>query len=197
MIFKHNNSEAVIIVNHEIYGVNLHIKGVCESLFKQGFDVICPNLLDQEVAFDYAHEDVAYSNFIDNIGFTRASETINKLLFQVKDNYHKIFIVGFSVGATIAWLCGNKEFINGVVGYYGSRIRNFLDVVPQCTTLLFFPHEEESINVDKLITKLEERNIKSIKFDGFHGFSDPYSTKYHAESSSKAYNAMLEFLMKN
>ncbi|MBO1513957.1 dienelactone hydrolase family protein [Metabacillus bambusae] len=39
------------MVIHEIYRINFHIKRICESFFKQGFDVICPNLLDQEVSW--------------------------------------------------------------------------------------------------------------------------------------------------
>ncbi|MFD2212231.1 dienelactone hydrolase family protein [Metabacillus endolithicus] len=119
---------------------------------------------------------------------------IHSLLSEVKDNYSKVFIVGFSVGATIAWLCSNHESINGVVGYYGSRIRDYLDLVPPCPTLLFFPQEEKSFDVDSLITILEGKSINTYKFNGLHGFSNPFSSNYHLESSRKAYAIMNEFL---
>jgi len=192
---KHQNSEAVIIVVHEIYGVNLHIEEVCKSLFKAGYDVICPDLLGQAEAFEYSQEDEAYRSFISNIGFSKASDIMTKLVVEVKGNYQKVFIVGFSVGATIAWLCSDKESVSGVVGYYGSRIRDFLDVVPLCPTILFFPQEEQSFDVDKLISSLEEKKIPAYKFNSYHGFSNPYSTNYHSESSKNAYNTMIDFLM--
>lgn len=195
MRLKHQNSEAVIIVVHEIYGVNLHIEEVCKSLFKAGYDVICPDLLGKAEAFEYSQEDEAYRSFISNIGFSKASDIMTKLVVEVKGNYQKVFIVGFSVGATIAWLCSDKESVSGVVGYYGSRIRDFLDVVPLCPTILFFPQEEQSFDVDKLISSLEEKKIPAYKFNSYHGFSNPYSTNYHSESSKNAYNTMIDFLM--
>ncbi|WP_245823419.1 dienelactone hydrolase family protein [Metabacillus halosaccharovorans] len=197
MRLKHQNSEAVIIVIHEIYGINLHIEEVCKSLYKAGYDVICPDLLGQEEAFEYSQADEAYRNFISNIGFSKASDIMTKLLVEVKGNYQKVFIVGFSVGATIAWLCSDKESVSGVVGYYGSRIRDFLDVVPLCPTILIFPQEEQSFDVDKLISSLEEKKIPTYKFNGYHGFSDPYSTNYHSESSKNAYNRMIDFLIEH
>ncbi len=195
MIYNFNNSDTIIIVIHEIYGINQHMKDVCDSFNKQGFDVICPNLLNEEIAFEYSQEDIAYRNFINNIGFTNALEIINELLLKVKGKYNKIFIVGYSVGATIAWLCSNKDFINGVVGYYGSRIRDYLDVVPLCPTMLFFPQEEQAFNVSELITSLEAKNIMTCKCNGLHGFSDPYSINYNEKSAQNAYSAMMDFLM--
>jgi len=194
VIVKHKHSKSVMIVIHEIYGINDHIKGVCESLFQHGYDVICPNLIEQEKPFTYLEENIAYRHFINNIGFDKATEMIHSLLSEVKDNYSKVFIVGFSVGATIAWLCSNHESINGVVGYYGSRIRDYLGLVPPCPTLLFFPQEEKSFDVDSLITILEGKSINTYKFNGLHGFSNPFSSNYHLESSRKAYAIMNEFL---
>lgn len=194
MIAKNKHSKTVIIVIHEIYGLNDHIKGVCESFFQHGYDVVFPNLIEQEEPFTYLEEDIAYRHFINNIGFVKATGMIHSLLSEVKGNYSKIFIVGFSVGATIAWLCSNHESINGVVGYYGSRIRDYLDLVPSCPTLLFFPQEEISFDVDSLITKLEEKSVNALKLNGLHGFSDPFSKNYHLESTKKAYHTMIEFL---
>lgn len=58
------NSDKVIIVVHEIYGINQHITDLCELLSKQDFDVICPNLLEQEVPFSYSQEEKAYMHYI-------------------------------------------------------------------------------------------------------------------------------------
>ncbi len=49
-----NNSDIAVIVVHEIYGINEHIKGVCERLAKSGYNVICPNLLKTDQPYSYA-----------------------------------------------------------------------------------------------------------------------------------------------
>lgn len=197
MLHIQKDSDTVIIVIHEIYGLNEHMQGFCESLSNQGFDVICPNLLDRETPFDYSQEDAAYRHFMENVGFTGALHKIKDILSDVQDEYQKIFILGFSAGATVAWLCSEDECVDGMVGYYGSRIRNYVELTPQCPTLLFFPQEESAFNVDELILALEIKNIEVHKFNGKHGFSDPYSSKYHVESAQNAFSKMMKFFMMN
>jgi dienelactone hydrolase len=198
MISIQKDSDTAIIVVHEIYGINQHMKYVCQSLSEYDFDVLCPNLLERETPFDYSQEEDAYSNFMENVGFTNALVAIKNLLSDIKDEYEKIFVVGFSVGATVAWLCSEEQLVDGIIGYYGSRIRNYMEISPQCPTLLFFPQEEKSFNVDELISALDNKNkVEVHKFNGQHGFSDPFSPKYNEESAKKAFNQMLIFLRKH
>ncbi|NRD77078.1 dienelactone hydrolase family protein [Bacillus sp. BRMEA1] len=188
--------ESLIIVLHEIYGINQHIKSFCEILSDQDYDVICPNLLEQDGPFDYSEEMIAYRHFMENVGFMGAVKKIKNLLLDVRVQYRKIYLIGFSVGATVAWVCSEEEGLNGIVGYYGSRIRSYKEIVPKCPAILFFPEQEPSFNVDELISYLNRRNIEIHKLNGQHGFSDPYSTKYNAESSRSAFNETLAFLKK-
>lgn len=190
-------SDNLVIVIHEIYGINQHIKNFCELLSKQNYDVISPNLLEREQPFDYSDEELAYLNFIENVGFSEAVHKIKKLLLDIQKKYEKIYIIGFSVGATVAWLCSEEECLDGVVGYYGSRIRNYTQIEPLCPTILFFPEEEQSFNVDELISILHKKNIEVYVYNGQHGFSDPYSTEYNELSSQKTFNQVLNFLKKH
>ena len=194
MIQLQQNSSTLVIVIHEIYGINQHIQDFCEFISKQGMDVICPDLLETGSAFDYSQEEVAYHHFIENIGFEEPSETIKSILATYRPQYKRIVIIGFSVGATIAWLCSDDERVDGVIGYYGSRIRNYLEVKPLCPTILFFPEEEPSFQVDEVIAILRRKNIDIEKYNGTHGFSDPYSSNFHKESAQKTKNRIIDFL---
>lgn len=191
----HSKSNKVIIVIHEIYGINQHMNSICHSLLEQGYDVICPNLLKQEEPFAYSQEKAAYQNFMENIGFKYASDEIKRVVLDCKEKYEKVYIVGFSVGATIAWLCSEIDCLDGIVGYYGSRIRNYLKINPLCPTMLFFPEKEKSFNVDELVLCLQKKDIEIHKFNGQHGFSDPYSPKYNTNSEHEAFNRMVDFLL--
>ncbi|MGE7766325.1 dienelactone hydrolase family protein [Peribacillus sp. NPDC096540] len=188
------NNSKVIIVLHEIYGINQHVKDFCELLSEQNFDVICPNFLQREEPFAYVQEKEAYINFMDNVGFTMASNKIKKIILKANEEYSKIFIIGFSIGATIAWLCSEEVFVDGMVGYYGTRIRDYLEKVPKCPTLLLFPQEEQSVDVDGLVLHLDKENIEIHTFNGFHGFSDPFSPKYNKESAEIASSQVIKFL---
>lgn len=189
-----NKTDSLVVVIHEIYGINQHMESICEKLSLQDFDVICPNLLEREQPYDYAEEKVAYQNFMENVGFSNAVQKIKEVLLTFKNEYQKIYIIGFSVGATVAWLCSEEDYLNGIVGYYGSRIRNYIEVVPLIPTILFFPQEEQSFSVDELISILEKSNIEIHKLNGKHGFSDPYSLNFNAKSAQEAFNKMVSFM---
>lgn len=48
MLKIQTGSSSCVIVLHEIYGINLFIQDICESLSRQNFDVVCPNLLPHD-----------------------------------------------------------------------------------------------------------------------------------------------------
>lgn len=191
-----NNSNTLVIVLHEIYGINQHMKQFCQLLSAEKVDVICPNLLQLEEPFEYTEENIAYSHFMENIGFSNAAEQVKNILNDVKNKYENVLIVGFSVGATIAWLCSKEDGVDGIVGYYGSRIRDYTEVKPKCPALLFFPEKEVSFDVDQLISSLLTKNVEVLKWKGEHGFSNPFSTKYNEESANGAFNTMVCFCQK-
>ena len=196
MLIKNYQTKTAVIVVHEIYGSNRHMKGICRLLREYGFDVFCPNLFGQETSFDYSQEKTAYYYFMEKVGFTAAVLQIKKLISDIKDNYQKIFVVGFSVGATVTWLCSEEKAIHGVVCFYGSRIRRYMEITPKCPALLFFPQEEKSFNVDELMAAFDKENTEVRKFNGQHGFSDPFSPEYNEESAKKSLNVMISFLLK-
>jgi dienelactone hydrolase len=191
-----NQSDVAVVLIHEIYGINSHMHDVGQSLAQYGFDVWCPNLLERE-AFDDSQEQEAYHYFMKNIGFNQASSNIRRLLEDVRHQYEKIVLVGFSVGATIAWLCSEEELVDGIVGYYGSRIRDYVSLSPQCPALLFFPQSEASFDVSELIKTLRSKeNVEVHQLEGQHGFSNPYSPAYHQQSAMAAFHKMICFIQK-
>lgn len=193
MNFIQQSSSTAVIVIHEIYGLNRHMKDFCKSLGEQGFDVFCPDLLGRP-AFDYAEEQEAYRHFMDCVGFSRAKHQVDDVIDDMRNAYEKVVIVGFSVGATVAWLCIEDGRIDGVVGYYGSRIRQFLELQPSCPVLLFFPRKEPSFDVTELLLALRKKNVSCFQFEGDHGFSDPYWDRFDEMSSQEAFCEMSRFI---
>ena len=181
---------------HEIYGINQHIINICLDLSKEQVDVFAPNMLQSETMFNYDQENLAYDNFFNYVGFDRAFNQINTLLFNLRKRYNRIFVVGFSVGATIAWLCSKEQNLcNAVIGFYGSRIRDYLEVNPSCPVLLFFPTQEVSFNVSNLVGLINTKDMVFAKqLNGQHGFANPSSPNYNKQSSYQAYQDMILFM---
>ena len=91
-----------------------------------------------------------------------------------------------SIGATIAWLCSDQKGVHKVVGFYGSRIRQYTDIVPEAEVLLIFGKHEKSLNPRDLQSSLSHYSNVLVKIvDGEHGFADPYSPKYNEETMKK------------
>lgn len=192
-----NNYNSVIIVLHEIYGINQHMKMVCEKYSNDGYDIICPNLIGLNHPFNYQLQEEAYHHFMDDIGFDLAFKQVKQILMQAKKQYRYVFLLGYSIGATIAWLCSSEDSMcDGIIGYYGSRIRDYMNITPKCPVLMIFPTYEKSFNVKELVDSLKRMNIDAHMISGNHGFSDPFSKKYCLQSFEEAEKLSDEFLKK-
>ncbi len=193
-----NNSNSAIIVLHEIYGINQHIQSVCKRFSKAGYDIICPNLIIRNQPYKYDLQEEAYHNFMNNVGFDLAVQEVKQILVKAKQKYKNIFIIGYSIGATIAWLCSDEEdTCNGIIGYYGSRIRNYVKVTPKCPALLLFSEEESSFDVKELVASLKKQQVDVHILEGKHGFSDPFSKNYSEQSAEEAARLVDKFLINN
>lgn len=196
MTNTNSSSNSLIIVLHEIYGVNRHIKTIAQNFSAAGYDVVCPNFLGLSTPFEYTQQEVAYQHFVLNVGFERAANQITGLIAEARENYEHIFILGYSVGATIGWLCsGQNNMCDGVIGYYGSRIRDYMEVAPKCPVLLLFPTQEKSFDVNAFVSSFNIPNVDVHMLDGKHGFADPFSQNYCESSFQEANRLVQNFLL--
>ncbi|MED1116495.1 dienelactone hydrolase family protein [Bacillus paramycoides] len=187
-----------LVVVHEIYGVNDHMQHVIDHFTSSNTDVFCPNLLQLQNSFHYSDEEKAYQHFMNHIGFDGGKKQIEELVTSLSSNYTHIGLIGFSIGATISWLCSNNPKIDFIIGCYGSRIRDYVHIKPICATLLIFPEKEASFSVSPLIETLQQQNYPLLKIKqlhGEHGFLNPYSEKYNEHSTKQVYNIIDSFLM--
>ncbi|EEL88527.1 hypothetical protein CN445_01255 [Bacillus cereus] len=188
-----------LVAIHEIYGVNDHMQHVIDHFNTSYIDVFCPNLLQLQNSFHYSDEEKAYQYFMNHIGFDYGKEQINEVISTLSNDYTHIGLIGFSVGATIAWLCSNNPKIDFMIGCYGSRIRDYVHIKPTCATLLIFPEQEASFSVSSLMKALQQQRnplLEIKQLHGEHGFLNPYTEKYSENSTKQAYNVIDSFLAK-
>lgn len=178
-------SESAVVILHEIYGINDFIKTAGERYAAMGFDVYCPDLLSGKV-YGYPQQREAYENFQKNVGFDRSKISVTSLLRELRPKYKKLALVGFSVGATTAFGCSESGLCDILIGFYGSRIRDYLAVSPKCPSLLIFA-SQDSFDVEKTASALSEKNNVTVKIlDAGHGFCDPFGPNYHAACAEQA-----------
>lgn len=186
---------SLIIVLHEIYGINNHISATVEKFRLMGFDAVCPDLTGLAEPFSYDRQPEAYAHFINNVGFANAARRVRHLSSKAKnDGYRQVILCGFSVGATVAWLCSENKSVDGIICYYGSRIRDYAGVNPACPGLLIFPSCEESFDVKSFSASVKKPGVQVSIIKGRHGFADRFSSSYNEESTLLADAAVKSFL---
>ena len=92
--------ESAIIILHEIYGINSHIKWVCRHYSAAGYNVICPDFVKLRDYFEYNNEGEAYQYFVKQSGFSLMVNEVKTILIKARTDYKNIFLMEFSVGAT-------------------------------------------------------------------------------------------------
>ncbi|MDR4433781.1 dienelactone hydrolase family protein [Bacillus tequilensis] len=169
----------LVILAHEIYGVNTHMKKMARLIKMAGYDVLTPNLLEDGEVYTLQEEKTAYEQFTKHKRLKTGEFLIQHLIRQ--NAGRPIFVIGFSAGATIAWKCSSMPEVSGAVCYYGSRIRDSLYHVPACSVFMFFPSYEPSFDVALLIKKLREKqhpHVEIYQFEALHGFANPDSDTF-------------------
>ncbi len=189
-------SEKAVVIIPEIYGINQYIIDWMDFFIRHGYDTYCVDQNGRDGSYSYAQNDAAYRHFLNDVGFDRYKE-VDGYIMEMRDDYKKIIAFGSSVGATIAWRLTESQCCDGMIGYYGSRIRDYLEVNPVCPCLLVFPEQEKSFEVQSIIPKLKQKNkVESHVLQGEHGFADPYGKNFNELSGNKALDVVKYFLRK-
>ncbi len=187
-------SPCAVIILHEIYGLNEHILQIARDFLYKGYDIYCPDFFSGKI-FSYAEQEQAYDYFINHVKF-EAYCMVNQLIQSLRPKYRKIVLLGYSVGATIAWRSTENGLLDCMVGYYGSRIRDYPDISPKCPALLLFAKKEKTFDVIKLANVLTDKAKIEI-LDGRHGFCDPFGSNYCQKSCERARELTFAFLFEN
>jgi len=196
MLEQKTESEKAVVIIPEIYGVNQYIKDWADFFKDQGYEPFCVDLSGRDHVYGYSESNAAYNDFMIEIGFDRYKEIV-VYIKELKRHYKKIIVFGSSVGATIAWRLTESRCCDGMIGYYGSRIRDYLEVSPVCPCLLVFPEQEKSFEVQSIIPKLGQKDmVEMLVVPGKHGFADPYGKDFHELSENKGLDMVKYFLRK-
>ncbi|MGE7696258.1 dienelactone hydrolase family protein [Lysinibacillus sp. NPDC094177] len=182
-----------IFILHEIYGINDFIKMQAEAYSNTNTTVECISLYSDNRIFPYEQEQEAYEYFINEIGFDAPLEKLTEKILEDTTHYDEVLLIGFSVGATLAWRLSELP-LQRVVCVYGSRIRQYLDVNPSCPTLVILPSHEKSFDVHELKETLDTLPaVHTRQYLSQHGFMDFNNPNYCYESCLQAQAEITQF----
>ncbi|WP_051830674.1 dienelactone hydrolase family protein [Streptomyces violens] len=190
-----DHHDTAVVVAHEIYGVNDHIAGVAKLLHRYRCDVFTPSFLPSGVVYSRDDEPRAYREFMRAPGVLNMSDTLVQFTEGLRGRYRRVLCIGFSVGATSAWLASSTGAVDGAVCFYGSRIRDHLDAQPAAPCLVVFAEQETGFSAPAVAERLAgRRNVVTEVYPCSHGFCDPGSPHYSAEHGHQAWHSATRFL---
>ncbi len=193
-----------MVVIQEIFGVNQHIRKVCDDFAKEGYVAVAPALFDRtqkDYQSGYTPPEIEKSRtFVakpDWAAMLRDTEAAIKELKGVGP----VGIIGFCMGGTIAFLSACRlSGLSAAVGYYGGGIGNFADEKPKCPVQLHFGEKDASIPMTTVETIKQKRGGDCEIYvypAGGHGFHCDERGSFDKGSRDQAWERTLAFLGKN
>ena len=168
--------KGTIVVIQEIFGVNHHIRAVCDRVAAAGYVAVAPSIFDRiEPNFQsgYSPDEIAVARkFIANPDLPAMLMDTQAAIDSVKD-VGPVGIIGFCLGGSIAYAAATKlSGLSAAVGYYGGAVVRFVDDKPQVPTLLHFGEQDSGIPLSDVETiKAKRPEVEVFIYPGAqHGF---------------------------
>jgi carboxymethylenebutenolidase len=189
-----------IVVIQEIFGVNQHIRKVCDDFAKEGYAAVAPALFDRtqkDYQSGYSPAEIEKSRaFVAKPDWDAMMRDTDAAIKELK-GAGPVGIVGFCMGGTIAFLAATRlSGLSAAVGYYGGRIVAFADETPRVPTQLHFGEKDQSIPMSDVETIKKKRSDCDIHVypDAGHGFHCDERGSYNEPSSKTAWQRTLAWL---
>jgi carboxymethylenebutenolidase len=188
-----------LVVAQEVFGVNHHIRGVCDRFAAEGYLVVAPALFDRAkkgVELGYAADDLASGlEIMQRIDLADAMKDVAAAVATVR-GAGKAAVVGYCWGGTVAWASATR--LSGLacsIAYYGGGIGGLAGETPRCPVMLHFGDQDPWIPmevVDKVRAAHPSLPVHAYHAD--HGFNCEERGSYHPESAKLALERTLAFL---
>ncbi len=191
-----------IVVIQEIFGVNSHIRNVCDGYAAAGYAAIAPQIFDRvqrNVELGYEAQDMTRGIEIAR-GKLKMEQTLQDMQAAVDDarRFGKVGVVGYCFGGLMAWLSATDlTGVDAAVSYYGGGVASQVDKRPRCPVLMHFGAKDAHIpltDVDKVRKAHPEVTIHV--YDADHGFNCDHRGSYDAAAAKLALSRSLEFFGK-
>jgi dienelactone hydrolase len=170
-----------IVFVTDIFGQHAGLDEFIHACRSVTFSIIDPY---QARKLNFIDEEEAYQTFLSQCGHHAYTQLIAE---KIKQLFQPSIFVGFSAGASATWQAlgeNHSDFVQQFIGFYPSQIRHHLHLIPNVSTVLFFPVQEKYFSVDDVLLTLSEKSkVQCVKTNYQHGFLNPLSLNFDQASS--------------
>lgn len=189
-----------LVVVQEIFGINSHMRSVCDRFAEAGYLAVAPALFDRVergLELSYEPDDVARGRE------TRSKIEMDDVIADVSAaadaaaEAGPVGIVGYCWGGLVTYVacCRLGDKLACGVSYYGGNIKSYLNETPAVPLMLHFGTKDASIpmsDVEEIRTAHPDL-IYHIYEGAEHGFNCDQRKTYHPEAAAEALPRTLTF----
>jgi carboxymethylenebutenolidase len=196
------NAARALVVVQEIFGVNRHMRNVCDRFAAEGYAVVAPALFDRVgrgIELGYEAADVAQGRELrgridDGLTLLDILAAAAALPAGVKRG-----IVGYCWGGTIAWFGATRSSaFSAASGWYGGGIAAARNEAARCPVQMHFGEADASIPMtDVAAIKAAQPGVEIHVYGGGHGFGCDERGSYVQADSDLAQQRTLAFFGKH
>jgi len=188
-----------VVVVQEIFGVNHHIRSVCDRLAAAGYAAIAPALFDRQVRdfqSSYSPDEItAARKFVANPDWSAFLRDVASAVEALK-SAGPVAVIGFCMGGSVAFLAATRlSGLSAAVCFYGGAIARFADEKPKCPTQMHFGEKDDHIpmsDVTAIRTKRPDCDVHV--YPAGHGFYCDERGSFHQPSAALAWDRTLAWL---
>jgi carboxymethylenebutenolidase len=191
------------VVIQEIFGVNHHIRSICDRLAKEGYVAVAPSIFDRtspNFQCGYSPDEIAEARkFVANPDWEAMLRDTQAAIDSVK-SAGPVGIIGFCLGGSVAYVAATRlSGLKAAIGYYGGAVVRFADEKPQVPTQLHFGEKDAGIPLtDVEAIKAKRPDVEVFVYPGAqHGFSCDERASYDKASADIAWPRSMEFFAKH
>jgi carboxymethylenebutenolidase len=192
-------AKGAVLLLHEWWGLNEHIRGVADRLAREGFTVFATDLYGGKVATDEA----TAQQYLNSMDWQQAAVVLQRATEALRQRKPgtKVGVTGFCMGGAVALFVAAKDpEIAACVPFYGIPGDDKADVTKIRAPVLghFARHDDwcSPDRVDALEKKLKEANVPAElhRYDAHHAFFNDTRPKVYSQPNAElAWTRTVEF----
>ncbi|MCK1539189.1 dienelactone hydrolase family protein [Bradyrhizobium sp. 176] len=196
-------AKGAVVVIQEIFGVNHHIRSVCDRLAGEGYVAIAPSIFNRTspgFQSGYSPDEIAEARkFVASPDWDAMLRDTQAAIDAVK-SVGPVGIIGFCLGGSIAFVAATRlSGLKAAIGYYGGAVVRYADETPKVPTQLHFGEKDAGIPLTDVETiKTKRPDVEVFVYPGAqHGFHCDERTSYDKASADIAWPRSMEFFAKH
>lgn len=192
------DAKAGVLLIHEWWGLNDHIRNQADRLAKQGYRALAIDLYDGKVTTDAK----AAAELMQTVDQEAANAKLKAALEHLKAPDRKLGTLGwcFGGGQSLRAALVDPEAVSAAVVYYGELVMDAEELAPlKARVLGIFALQDTWITPAKVeefseLANYIGKDVEIRSFDANHAFANPSGASYDSDLAQEAWQITQDFL---